>query len=252
MRKQFRIGICDLLFAAAGSWCSWKSHRLAGVRNCVFMCACLFIVSLWISQSAEQAAGRELLLSWLSCWKDLSWIQLIHQQIFYHSQELCTGQFGSEGSSPYHTLTLESCNSLRSCPQEAFCKGNRNQTFLWCWNISKLRDIPGACEVGSTNHTAELQALHGITASMLCVQPGTKMQDWSQKVASEHKSGSSPKSDRRWALYYFLVAKTHRASWAESESGAKGYGLNAFSCKYVPKYQAKELPRSAWFVLCWW
>lgn len=217
MGRKFRIGICDLLFAAAGSWCSWKSHKLAGIRSSVFMCACLFIGSLWISQSAEeQAAGRELLLSWLSCWKDLSWIQLVYQQqIVYHSQELCVGQFWSAYHSPYHTLALESCNSCRSCPQETYCKGNRNQAILWCWSISKLWDTPGVCKVGSIkSHKRAASIARNHCFNALCtafnVMPGTKMQNWSQKVPSEHKSGNSPKSDRRWTLYYFLMAKTHR------------------------------------------
>lgn len=160
------------------------------------MCLVLFIGRFWIAQSTgKKAVGKVHLLSRLPCRKSY----------YEHNSFISTVLFSTVRSCAWGSLEVKrievptarwlwrDTSAIRSylipCPQEIHREGNRNQTVLWCWKISRLRDIASKRWVQSRRRAASIapNCFFDALCAVFNVTHGITMQDSSQKFASESR-----------------------------------------------------------------
>lgn len=237
-----RTGICGPWVEVTECGCHWKSHHELlgrGWSLYVYMCLVLFIGHFEIAQSkGEKAVGKMYLLSWLPHGVITNTTHFLATHCLLKFRSSVKGILGVKMTSVKSMLTLKThfcCKEDTShfcylcfvpCAQEAHHEGNRNQ------NVEKFQGNETYLALGRWNQyiTRELNCFLDVLCVVFNLMHSIKMQDSSQKFASENKSGIHPNAWQELSLVLWLciVATTPGPCQSGPESWVKSCSGNTF------------------------
>lgn len=211
-----RTGICDPWVEVTECGCHWKSHHELlgrGWSLYVYMCLVLFIGHFGIAQSkGEKAVGKMYLLSWLPHGVIMNTTHFLATHCLLKSEVLWRafwewkwqvskacwlwrGTFAVR-----RTLLTSAICALYLVPKKPTMRGTEIKMFC---AVGKFQGNETYLAHGRWNQyiARELNCFLDVLCVVFNLMHSIKMQDSSQKFASENKSGIHPNAWQERALY---------------------------------------------------